>query len=65
MIAICAAVCGADGWEDVELYGEAKQEWLKGVLELPHGIPSHDTLRRVFTAVDSEEFESCFMRWTQ
>jgi predicted transposase YbfD/YdcC len=65
VIAICAAVCGADGWEDVELYGEAKQEWLKGILELPHGIPSHDTFRRVFAAVDSEEFESCFMRWIQ
>ena len=38
MIAICAAVSGADGWEDVELYGEAKQEWPKGIQELPHGI---------------------------
>jgi predicted transposase YbfD/YdcC len=65
VIAICAAVSGADGWEDVELFGEAKEEWLRGFLELPRGIPSHDTFRRVFAAVDATAFESCFMRWIQ
>src|SRR5215207_7391211 len=43
VIALCAVVCGADSWAEVEAFGEAKQEWLKGLLKLPHGIPSHDT----------------------
>jgi predicted transposase YbfD/YdcC len=65
VIAICAALCGADGWEDVELFGEAKEEWLKGFLELPHGTPSDDTYRRVFAALDAGEFQSCFMDWIE
>jgi predicted transposase YbfD/YdcC len=65
VIAICAAICGADGWEDVELFGETKEEWLKGFLELPHGPPSDDTYRRVFAALDAEEFQSCFMDWIE
>lgn len=65
VIAICAAICGADGWEDVELFGEAKEEWLKGFLELPHGTPSDDTYRRVFAALDAGEFQSCFMDWIE
>jgi predicted transposase YbfD/YdcC len=65
VIAICAAICGADGWEDVELFGETKEEWLKGFLELSHGPPSDDTYRRVFAALDAEEFQSCFMDWIE
>ena len=65
VIAICAAICGADGWEDVELFGETKEEWLKGFLELPHGPPSDDTYRRVFAALDAEEFQICFMDWIE
>ena len=65
VIAICAAICGADGWEDVELFGETKEEWLKDFLELPHGPPSDDTYRRVFAALDAEEFQSCFMDWVE
>jgi predicted transposase YbfD/YdcC len=64
-IAICGTVCGADGWEEIELFGEAKEEWLKGFLELPHGIPSDDTYRRVFATLDVEEFQSCFMDWIE
>jgi predicted transposase YbfD/YdcC len=65
VIAICAAICGAEGWEDIELFGEAKEEWLKGFLELPHGIPSDDTYRRVFAALDAEQFQNCFMDWIE
>jgi len=64
-IAICALLCGADSFEDMEVFGEAKQDWLGTFLELPHGIPSHDTFNRVFAALDPQAFLDCFMRWTQ
>ncbi len=47
-ISICAVVCGADGWIDIEMYGIAREKWLGKFLELPNGIPSHDTFSRVF-----------------
>jgi predicted transposase YbfD/YdcC len=65
VIAICGAICGADGWEGLELFGETKEEWLRGFLELPHGVPSDDTYRRVFAALDAEQFENCFMDWIE
>jgi predicted transposase YbfD/YdcC len=64
-IAICALLCGADSFEDMEVFGEAKADWFETFLELPHGIPSHDTFNRVFAAIDPEKFLECFMRWTQ
>jgi predicted transposase YbfD/YdcC len=65
VIAICAAVAGADDWVEVETFGQAKEDWLRGFLELRHGIPSHDTFGRVFAALDPEQFRECFIRWTQ
>jgi len=65
VIAICAVICGADSWEDIELFGRAKEEWLRGFLELPHGILSHDTFRRVFAVLDTEQVQCCFMEWIQ
>jgi predicted transposase YbfD/YdcC len=63
IIAICAVICGADGWNDVELYGKNKKEWLKTFLELPKGIPSHDTFGRVFALIKPDEFQEHFIEW--
>jgi predicted transposase YbfD/YdcC len=64
VIAVCAVICGADGWEDIEEYGKAQAEWLAQVLDLPHGIPGHDTFRRVLSRLDPEELTECFIAWT-
>lgn len=62
-IAVCAVICGADGWVAIETYGCGKYEWLKTFLELPNGIPSHDTFARVFAQINPQEFQSCFLDW--
>jgi predicted transposase YbfD/YdcC len=63
VIALCALICGAETWEDVERFGRAKHDWLKRFLALPHGIPSHDTFNRVFAALDPTRFAACFAGW--
>jgi predicted transposase YbfD/YdcC len=64
-IAICAVICGASGWVDVETFGHSKLPWLQSFLELPAGIPSHDTFGRLFGHLDPDAFEQCFTAWTQ
>ncbi len=64
-ITICAVVSGADTWIDIEIYGLAKKEWLGKFLELPHGIPSHDTFGRVFSRINPEEFQKSFLSWVK
>lgn len=61
----CAVICGADSWDDIELYGKSKQQWLENLLELPHGIPSDDTFRRVFSRLEPTVFEQAFRNWIQ
>lgn len=63
VIAICAVVAGADTWEDIAEFGQAKMDWFKTFLELPNGIPSHDTFNRVFARLDPHEFRNGFMSW--
>ena len=48
VIAVCAVIACAESWNDIALYGRSKLTWLRTFLELPNGIPSHDTFRRVF-----------------
>lgn len=64
-IAICATICGAQGWYEMAFFGQCKQQWLETFLELPNGIPSDDTFRRVISALQPDEFEACFQRWTK
>lgn len=64
-ITICAVICGAEGWTDIELFGRCKQSWLETFLELPNGIPSHDTFARVIASIKPDEFERRFQKWTQ
>jgi hypothetical protein len=65
VIAICGAICGADGWVAIEKFGEAKKEWFRSFLELPNGIPSHDTFTDVFAKLSPKLFEKCFISWVE
>jgi len=62
-ITICAVICGAESWNDIEDFGHTKQEWFKRFLELSEGIPSHDTFQRVFSIIDSDQLQESFVCW--
>ena len=62
-IAICAVICGAEGWTDIENFGNSKFSWLQTFLALPNGIPSHDTFGRVFSMLDAQQFQLAFYEW--
>ena len=63
IIAICAMICGAEGWVGMELFGKSKLPWLKTFLGLPNGIPSHDTFGRVLSKIDAQQFQLAFYEW--
>lgn len=65
VIGLCSLLTGGEGFTDMEVFGRAKLEWLKTFLELPSGIPSHDTFNRVFSALDPDRFLDCFVSWVQ
>ena len=62
-ITILAVICGADNWVEIAAFAGAREAWLRGFLELPHGVPSHDTFGRVFSCLDAAKFEQCFAQW--
>lgn len=65
VIAICAVIAGAESWDDIALFGEVKQDWFATFLDLPNGIPSHDTFNRVFAALDPDQFRAGVASWVQ
>jgi predicted transposase YbfD/YdcC len=65
VIALCGIIAGCQSAVEIEAYGRAKETWLRTFLELPNGIPSHDTFSRVLQSVDPREFHDCFVRWVR
>lgn len=65
IIALCATICGVEGWEEIEIFAEEREDWFKGFLELPNGIPSHDTMYRVFSRINPKELNAALIRWTE
>lgn len=65
VISILAVICGADGWEDIHEFASMREQWLRGFLPLPNGIPGVDTYRRLFAALNPEAFHRCFSSWVQ
>lgn len=63
VIAVCAVICGADGWAEVAEFGRSKRAWFATFLDLPGGVPSHDTFGRVFSRLDPDAFERRFANW--
>jgi predicted transposase YbfD/YdcC len=64
-IAICAVISGADTWDEIAEFGRAKEDWFATFLDLPHGVPSHDTFNRVFAALDPAQFRVAFLSWME
>jgi DDE_Tnp_1-associated len=65
IMAVWAVISGAEGWEDMEEYGKAPEAWFAESLDLPHGMPGHETFRRVFARLAPEELPQGFLAWTQ
>src|SRR3954454_12341510 len=64
-IALCAVICGANNWQQIETFGRRRRDWLATFLALPNGIPSHDTFERVFGRLCPDVFQRCFVAWLQ
>jgi predicted transposase YbfD/YdcC len=64
-IAVAATIANSTNWLEIEAFAKEKEEWLRKYLELPHGIPTHDTIERVFKWIDPKQFEKCFITWVR
>lgn len=64
-LALCAIICGCEGWRDIERYGKLKLDFLRSFFSYTHGVPSDDTLRRFFRDLDPKQFQSCFADWAK
>jgi predicted transposase YbfD/YdcC len=64
-IIICAVASGAETYSEIAMYAKCKEDWLKSILELPYGIPSHDTIERIMRWLDPDEFRTCFLKWVR
>lgn len=64
VLSLLAVICGADSFVAIERFGKAKKEWLSGFLDLSGGVPSHDTIGRVFAMLDTMTLSEAFRRWT-
>ena len=64
VLSVIAVICGAESWDSIEEFGNSRKDFLKKILDLPNGIPSHDTINRVFSLIKPEQFEEIFCRWT-
>lgn len=62
---VVAVICGAETWKQMEMFAQSKEVFLKTILELPNGVPSDDTFNRVFSAIDTKQFEACFVNWAR
>ena len=65
VLSVIAVLCGAESWNSIEMFGNSKKEFLTKILKLPHGIPSHDTINRVFSLINPGKFEQLFVQWAQ
>ena len=63
LIVICASLCGATTWDNIEVFGKAKELWFRRYITLPDGIPSHDTMARVFSKLVPEQINRRFSAW--
>lgn len=62
---ICAVLCGIEDWDEIAFYCQKREKWFSNFLELPHGVPSKDTFRRVIQRIRPEEFQKCFLKWVE
>jgi predicted transposase YbfD/YdcC len=65
VLAICAVLSGAEGWEAIEEYGHAKLAWLRKFIPLENGVPTHDTIARVLSGVSAKGLQECFLNWVK